>query len=77
MMVCVSIAITIFAHVFRQEQGASTTVLAATTPENIGGFYFNNCIRCTPSKNARDEVLAQELWKISEEMLSSVIPTKD
>jgi hypothetical protein len=61
-----------------QEQGASTTVYAATSPglENVGGLYFNNCSRSTPSKNAQDESLAQELWRLSEEMIEkSVAPS--
>ena len=54
-----------------QEQGAATTVYCATSPdlEAVGGVYFNNCCRCTPSKSAQDEKLAESLWNPSNEMI--------
>jgi hypothetical protein len=56
-----------------QEQGAATTVYVATSDDlkSTGGMYFNNCYRCTPSKSAQDEVLAEKLWSLSEDMISA------
>jgi len=54
-----------------KEQGAATTIYCATSHEleNIGGFYFNHCCGCQPSKFASDERLAKELWEFSERIV--------
>jgi len=51
-----------------KEQGAATTIYCATSDEleRIGGYYFNNCCGCEPSKLASDEELARKLWLRSE-----------
>lgn len=63
------------------EQGASTTVWAATSPllEGAGGVYCENCDVATPAgpdtppgsgvfPHVRDEALAERLWAESERM---------
>lgn len=37
------------------------------------GLYFNNCARCDPSAAAKNMELAQELWRISEEMIQTAL----
>lgn len=63
------------------EQGASTSIYCATSLDlclQASGSYFNNCCRCPPSKTAQDEGLANQLWKISGEMLQkSTTPCGD
>lgn len=57
------------------EQGAATSVYCATSLDlclQVSGSYFNNCCRCPPSKAAQDEVLANQLWALSEEMVGAV-----
>ena len=63
-----------------EEQGASTTVWAATSPllEGKGGVYLENCEVAEPASkdnpmggvhpHVRDEALAERLWAKSEEM---------
>lgn len=63
-----------------EEQGASTTVWAATSPllEGKGGVYLENCEVAVPASkdnpmggvhpHVRDEALAERLWAKSEEM---------
>jgi NAD(P)-dependent dehydrogenase (short-subunit alcohol dehydrogenase family) len=63
-----------------EEQGASTTVWAATSPllEGKGGVYLENCEVAEPASkgnpmggvfpHVRDEGLAEKLWAKSEEM---------
>jgi NAD(P)-dependent dehydrogenase (short-subunit alcohol dehydrogenase family) len=50
------------------EEGARTTLYCATAPEVAGetGLYYDKCRPKTPSRAARDEALAQELWRRSE-----------
>ena len=64
-----------------EEQGASTTVWAATSPllEGKGGVYLENCEVAEPASkdntmggvfpHVRDEDLAERLWAKSEEMI--------
>ena len=63
-----------------EEEGASTTVWAATSPllEGKGGLYLENCEVAAPASKAnpgggvyphvRDEALAEQLWAKSEEL---------
>ena len=63
-----------------EEQGASTTVWAATSPllEGKGGVYLENCEVAVPARkdnpmggvhpHVRDEALAERLWDASERM---------
>jgi NAD(P)-dependent dehydrogenase (short-subunit alcohol dehydrogenase family) len=64
-----------------EEQGASTTVWAATSPllDGMGGVYCENCDVAAPAggdtppmagvhRHVRDEKLAERLWAKSEEM---------
>ncbi|XP_060041108.1 WW domain-containing oxidoreductase isoform X2 [Erinaceus europaeus] len=53
------------------QQGAATTVYCAAAPEleGLGGMYFNNCCRCTPSSEAQNEETARALWALSERLV--------
>lgn len=46
------------------EEGAQTTLYCATEPGIAGdsGYYYDTCVRKTPSAAARDAQLAAELW---------------
>jgi rhamnogalacturonyl hydrolase YesR len=50
------------------EEGARTTLYCATAPEvaDETGLYYDKCHPKTPSRAARDETLAAELWRRSE-----------
>ena len=54
------------------EEGAQTTLYCATAPEleHETGLYYDRCRPRTPSDLARDQALAQELWKRSEQWLA-------
>lgn len=54
------------------EEGARTSLHCATAPELAGetGLYYDDCKPKTPSKPARDEALARELWAYSERWMS-------
>lgn len=71
-----------------QEQGASTTVWCATSPQlnGMGGVFCTNCNVSTPWKegdqpftgvhaHVRDETLADALWAKSEELIGRKFPT--
>jgi WW domain-containing oxidoreductase len=49
------------------EQGAATSCYVATRPElsGITGQYFADCAVVEPSRQARDEALAERLWETS------------
>jgi retinol dehydrogenase-12 len=51
------------------EEGAKTSLYCATSPEveELSGEYFDECKVKEPSKLALDAILADELWKKSEE----------
>nr|XP_033798019.1 WW domain-containing oxidoreductase isoform X3 [Geotrypetes seraphini] len=57
------------------QQGAATTIYCATAPEleGLGGMYFNNCCRCSPSQQAQSEVTAVALWELSERLVQERI----
>ena len=50
------------------EEGANTTLYCATAPEvaSKSGSYWDNCAEKKPSRAARDQALATELWQQSE-----------
>jgi len=62
------------------EEGAATTVWAATSPllEGMGGVYCEDCDIAAPASednpmggvhpHVRDEALADALWAVSEDM---------
>jgi NAD(P)-dependent dehydrogenase (short-subunit alcohol dehydrogenase family) len=54
------------------EQGARTSVWAATAPELAGvtGKYFAAMREVTPSKAALDDAVAARLWTVSEELVA-------
>lgn len=58
-----------------EEDGAKTTLYCATSPDvaSEDGLYYDSCRERTPSRPARDEALAEELWKKSEEMLGELM----
>ena len=60
---------------FSAKRGAKTSIFLATTapPPEPNGQYFDEHQRAmTPSRLARDEDLARELWEISEQMWKEV-----
>lgn len=50
------------------DAGANTTLYCATAPEIVSrsGSYWDNCAEKKPSRAARDQALAAELWRQSE-----------
>jgi NAD(P)-dependent dehydrogenase (short-subunit alcohol dehydrogenase family) len=52
----------------KPEAGAATLLYLATSPDVAGtsGGYFHDCRPATPSAEARDDALAQRLWRESE-----------
>jgi len=41
--------------------------------EGISGFYFSDCNPATPSPQARDAILAERLWKVSEDLVKGYL----
>lgn len=62
-----------------QEQGASTSVYVATSLalDQVGGLYFNNCCRCSPSKSAQDQKLATALWNLTDTIIQESLDNSD
>jgi retinol dehydrogenase-12 len=58
-----------------EAEGALTTLHCATSPDvaSEDGLYYDSCRERTPSRPARDEALAEELWKKSEEFLGELM----
>ncbi|MEX0723472.1 MAG: SDR family oxidoreductase [Gracilimonas sp.] len=54
------------------KKGAATSIYLASSNDikNVNGAYFRNKKVATPSKTARDENAAKELWEISEKLCS-------
>ncbi len=54
------------------EKGARTSVYLACSPkvEGVSGVYFIRCRPATPSRQARDDALAEALWERTEALLS-------
>jgi NAD(P)-dependent dehydrogenase (short-subunit alcohol dehydrogenase family) len=54
------------------EQGARTSVHVASSPEALrsSGDYWTRCRRSTPSRAARSDAAAAELWRRSEQMVA-------
>ncbi len=52
-------------------QGAATSCYVAARPEAgvITGQYFSDCAVVEPSRQARDEALAERLWEVSEKLV--------
>jgi len=59
-------------NLLSNEDGAKTTLYCATSPEvaKETGCYYDECRKKEPSSLARDETLARELWKRSEEWIA-------
>ena len=57
--------------------GAGTSVYLASSNEvrRVSGQYFVDCRVKRPSRIARDDALAETLWRISEELLQPFLPT--
>lgn len=55
------------------EKGAATTVYLATQPaiEKLSGSYFKKCKPTQASSLATNDVLADKLWEISEQLLKN------
>ncbi len=53
------------------DEGAMTSIMCASDSElgNETGLYYNQCIRETPSRAARDQALAHTLWERSAELV--------
>eukprot|EP01025_Chloroclados_australasicus_P020470 TRINITY_DN21573_c0_g1_i1.p1 TRINITY_DN21573_c0_g1~~TRINITY_DN21573_c0_g1_i1.p1 ORF type:complete len:262 (-),score=14.45 TRINITY_DN21573_c0_g1_i1:170-955(-) len=64
----------IFPFMKTPEQGASTTVYAATASElsDKSGAYLGDCSIETPAEQAQDMKMAVDLWKVTEEQLTEV-----
>jgi NAD(P)-dependent dehydrogenase (short-subunit alcohol dehydrogenase family) len=58
------------------EQGAQTSIYAATSPEAAGknGAYYADCKEKQPAAHCRDEATARKLWDASERMTGFVYP---
>lgn len=56
--------------------GARTSVYLATSSEvsGVSGKYFNNCKAIQPSSQARDPLLARQLWEWAEGSVRSWLP---
>jgi NAD(P)-dependent dehydrogenase (short-subunit alcohol dehydrogenase family) len=57
------------------EQGAATTVFAATAPELTeaqAGIYLADCNQAEPTEPARDPALAERVWALSERAVGQV-----
>ena len=54
------------------EQGARTSVHVASSPDALrtSGDYWTRCRRSTPSRAARSDAAAAELWRRSEQMVA-------
>ncbi|KAA8516450.1 hypothetical protein F0562_016743 [Nyssa sinensis] len=54
-------------------QGTATSCYVALHPnmKGVTGKYFVDCNECTPSKLARNEVLAKKLWDFSNKLIDS------
>ncbi|MCD7446555.1 Short-chain dehydrogenase TIC 32 B, chloroplastic [Datura stramonium] len=54
-------------------QGAATTCYVALHPslKGVSGKYFDDCNEYKPSKLARDEVLARDLWDFSNNLVTA------
>jgi hypothetical protein len=57
------------------EQGARTSVYLATSEavEGVSGRYFIDCRETKPSRQARDQALAEGLWRESERLLTAFL----
>ncbi|XP_026390326.1 short-chain dehydrogenase TIC 32, chloroplastic-like [Papaver somniferum] len=55
-------------------QGAATTFYAALHPsmKNVTGKYYLDCNEMKPSKYARNEILAKQLWDFSNKLIKSI-----
>jgi NAD(P)-dependent dehydrogenase (short-subunit alcohol dehydrogenase family) len=55
------------------EQGAATSVYAATAPELEGqsGAYLSDCAVAEPAAPAKDDALVEQVWKLSEKAVSA------
>ena len=58
------------------KKGAETVVFLATSEKVAGqtGGYYKNCQIAKPSRVARDENLARQLWDQSESLVKAIIP---
>ena len=54
------------------EKGARTSVYLATSEQvaRVSGKYFDNCRETSPSRQARDEQLAEALWDVTEQLVA-------
>lgn len=59
-----------FFSLFKQ-QGAATTVFAATCKEleDVGGMYFNNCWVCEPSPLVQSREFCEKVYQLGEQIL--------
>lgn len=57
------------------EKGARTSVYLATSEKvtGVSGKYFDNCRETAPSRQARDDSLAEALWTVSEQLVASYL----
>jgi NAD(P)-dependent dehydrogenase (short-subunit alcohol dehydrogenase family) len=60
------------------EEGAATAIYVATSPDcrNVSGEYFVKCKVSKTAKRADDRQLAEDLWKVSEDITTTTL-TRD
>lgn len=59
------------------EQGAQTSIYAATSPDAAGknGAYYSDCKPKTPAAHCCDDATAKRLWEISEQLTGFSYPS--
>ena len=62
-----------FFYLYFQAQAAATTIYCAAAPEleDVGGYYFNNCLAVEPCDQAKDPDVAKKLWELSERLVKT------
>ena len=58
-------------------QGTATQLLVATHPdlEGVGGHYFSDCQIAKSIPQGRDDVLAEDLWRVTETIIEGILYT--
>jgi hypothetical protein len=61
------------------EEGAATSIYCATAPElqSHSGRYYDECKEREPASMGKDDALAKELWKRSEEWTREDRPKRE
>jgi len=69
------LSLIVFFYATLQQQAAATSIYCATANELTGlsGLYFNNCFFCEPSQLSKSASLQQQLWQLSENLISELL----